>query len=135
MAEGRIQVRFSTPDRVVAEGLYDRVVVPGDAGPFAILDRRAPIVSTLAMGVLSLVDGGKEDLYFIEDGVVRSDGNVCLIAAEEAVRRDEMDKTQVAWQLSELQKALKEAEGAEIKADIVQRIAFAQFVLEKLEED
>jgi len=135
MTENRIQVRFSTPYRIVAEGLYERVVVPGDAGPFAVLDRRAPVVSSLGMGMLTLAADGREDRYFVEDGFVRVNNNVCLIAAEEAVTREELDKTQVAYRLSELQKSLRETDSAELRADIVRHIAFVEFVLEQLEDE
>ena len=133
--EGKIRIRLATPDRVVAEGLYDRAVIPGEAGTFAVLDRRAPIISSISMGMLTLTAGGRDESYFVEDGVARCDGNVCLIAADDARTREGTDRTQVAWRLSELQKELQEAPGDQAKADIVRRIAYAQFVLEKLEED
>jgi F-type H+-transporting ATPase subunit epsilon len=59
-----------TPDKQVYEGEANSVTLPGTLGQFELLNHHAPIISTLEVGKVIIRNGTKEDVYFIEGGVV-----------------------------------------------------------------
>ncbi|MBK7853517.1 MAG: ATP synthase F1 subunit epsilon [Bacteroidetes bacterium] len=70
-----------TPDKKVFSGNVTSVSVPGTNGKFQMLNRHAPIISTLVNGNVK-VNTGKETLtYFVKGGVVEMlDNKVTLLA-------------------------------------------------------
>lgn len=70
-----------TPDKKVFSGNVTSVSVPGTNGKFQMLNRHAPIISTLVNGSVK-VNTGKETLnYFVKGGVVEMlDNKVTLLA-------------------------------------------------------
>lgn len=71
-----------TPDKKVFEGEATSVTLPGTLGFFEILNNHAPIISTLNDGKLVIRDGGKEDVFFIQGGVVEALNNKVTVLAE-----------------------------------------------------
>ncbi len=73
-----------TPDKKVYEGEATSVTLPGTLGFFEILNHHAPIVSTLEDGKITVRggSGGKEEVYFIQGGVVEASNNKVIILAE-----------------------------------------------------
>lgn len=70
-----------TPDKKVFSGNVTSVSVPGTNGKFQMLNRHAPIISTLVNGSVK-VNTGKETLnYSVKGGVVEMlDNKVTLLA-------------------------------------------------------
>jgi len=71
-----------TPDKKVYEGEASSVTLPGTLGQFEILNHHAPIISTLEDGKLIIRNTGKEDIFFIQGGVVECLNNVVTVLAE-----------------------------------------------------
>jgi F-type H+-transporting ATPase subunit epsilon len=73
-----------TPDKKIFEGEANSITLPGTLGQFEILNHHAAIISTLEDGKL-IVRGsgsGKEDVYFIQGGVVEALNNKVTVLAE-----------------------------------------------------
>ncbi len=71
-----------TPDKKVYEGEANSVTLPGTMGSFEILNHHAPIISTLEDGKLIVRNAGKEDVFFINGGVVEASNNKVVVLAE-----------------------------------------------------
>jgi F-type H+-transporting ATPase subunit epsilon len=71
-----------TPDKKVYEGEATSVTLPGTLGFFEILNHHAPIISTLQDGKLVVRGAGKEEVFFIQGGVVECLNNVVTVLAE-----------------------------------------------------
>jgi len=73
-----------TPDKKVYEGEATSVTLPGTLGFFEILNHHAPIISTLQDGKLVVRGGssGKEEVFYIQGGVVECLNNVVTVLAE-----------------------------------------------------
>ena len=71
-----------TPDKKVYEGEASSVTLPGTLGQFEILNHHAPIISTLEDGKLVVRGSGKEEVFFIQGGVVECLNNVVTVLAE-----------------------------------------------------
>jgi F-type H+-transporting ATPase subunit epsilon len=72
-----------TPDKKVFEGDVTLVQLPGSSGAFEILKNHAPILSTLEKGTIKVVqEGGKEQLFEIDGGVVENKANKIIVLVE-----------------------------------------------------
>ena len=70
----------------------EMVVVPGTEGYFGVLPRHAPMISTLAAGVIDIYEGGAVvDRIFVAGGFAEVTETRCTVLAEEATRLSEVD--------------------------------------------
>lgn len=75
-----MKVTILNPKHVVFDGEASSVFLPGDKAEFEILDYHAPIVSLLRAGKVVL---DWEKSVPIKNGMVKFDGNECMILVEE----------------------------------------------------
>lgn len=72
-----------TPVKTLFSGEVALVKVPGKNGSFEILDHHAPIVSTLDVGEIRVVDNNKKVSQFkITGGVVEAKSNKVVLLVE-----------------------------------------------------
>ena len=71
-----------TPDKKVFAGEADAVTLPGTEGQFQVLNRHAPLVSTLGKGNVVVDVSGVKQTYVIDGGVVEVLNNKVLVLAE-----------------------------------------------------
>lgn len=78
-----------TPDKKIYEGEATSVTLPGTLGSFEILNHHAPIISTLEDGKLVVrgSSSGKEEIFYIQGGVVEALNNVVTVLAEGITHR------------------------------------------------
>ncbi len=78
-----MKIEIITPDIKVFEGDIKSVRVPGKKGSFQVLKDHAPIISTLGLGPVIIVDqAGKEIRYEIGGGVIEVKMNKIILLAE-----------------------------------------------------
>jgi len=78
-----MKIEIITPDRKVYEGEIKSVRVPGKKGSFQVLKDHAPIISTLEMGSVIIVDqANKEIIFEIDSGVIEVKMNKIILLAE-----------------------------------------------------
>lgn len=69
-----------TPDEILYQGEAVLVSLPGSDGSFAMLNRHAPIISTLKQGTLKIIDAHKQThTIAIRSGVVEMSHNKATI--------------------------------------------------------
>jgi F-type H+-transporting ATPase subunit epsilon len=72
-----------TPDKKLFSGEVKSILLPGSDGKFGILDKHAPIISSLKQGTLKIVDLEEQKQTFeIKGGVVEMLDNKVIILAE-----------------------------------------------------
>lgn len=71
-----------TPDKKIYNGEATSVTLPGTEGQFQVLNRHAPLVSTLGKGNLVVDTGSAKQTYVIDGGVVEVLNNKVLVLAE-----------------------------------------------------
>ena len=92
MAAKLFQVDIVTPRKVVFSGVVQSISVPGECGGFQVLVNHAPIISSLVVGELKLVDAGDAvTRYATSGGFVEVKKNTVVVLAETAERSDEID--------------------------------------------
>ena len=78
-----MKVTITKPDSTLYEGEAKLVQLPGTGGLFEILDRHAPIISSLAAGTLRLVDADDhEHTFTVRGGVAKGQQNNLLILVQ-----------------------------------------------------
>jgi len=78
-----------TPDKTVFEGEVTSATFPGTDGSFQVLNNHAPLVSTLAKGIVEYQD--KDEYYDIEidGGVVEVLNNRVIVLAEAIIGEED----------------------------------------------
>ena len=72
-----------TPDKKLYSGEVKSISVPGTDGSLGILNRHAPLISSLKQGVVKVTDNKQDVHYFeIKGGVVEVLNNKIIILAE-----------------------------------------------------
>ncbi|MCL5020119.1 MAG: F0F1 ATP synthase subunit epsilon [Bacteroidetes bacterium] len=81
-----------TPQRSVFSGLVQSFNVPGTMGGFEVLRDHAPLLATIGVGPVKLVDGdGNETFFATSGGFVQVENNYAVFLADSAERKDEID--------------------------------------------
>ena len=90
--EKQFDLEIVTPQRTVFKGHVQSVSAPGALGGFQVLVNHAPLLSSLRVGEVKLVDtAGSESRYATSGGFVEVRQNVVTLLAETAERSDEID--------------------------------------------
>lgn len=78
-----MQLEIITPDQKVFSGEASAVTLPGSEGQFQVLNDHAPMVSTLARGLVTIqtVAAGQQ-VFTVDGGVVEVLRNQVLVLAE-----------------------------------------------------
>ena len=78
-----MKVTITKPDSILYDGEAKRVQLPGTGGLFEILDRHAPIISSLKRGTLRLIDADdKEHTFPVRGGVAKGQHNDLTILVQ-----------------------------------------------------
>jgi F-type H+-transporting ATPase subunit epsilon len=79
-----MRLEIITPVKVLYSDEITLVQVPGMKGSFEILKNHASIVSSLAKGIVKVIDFNKKTLFFeIEGGVVECKSDNIIVLANE----------------------------------------------------
>jgi F-type H+-transporting ATPase subunit epsilon len=77
-----LKLRIIAPDRQVFEGDVESVTLPGTVGSFTVLDRHAPIISSLENGKITYRDVNGQTDIVIRSGFAEVRGNILSICVE-----------------------------------------------------
>ena len=78
-----MKVKITKPDSTLYDGDAKLVQLPGSGGKFEILKDHAPIISSLAKGIVRLIDNeDKEHTFDIRGGVIKGQQNELLILVQ-----------------------------------------------------
>ncbi len=78
-----MKVEILTPEKVLFTGDAVSVYLPGSDGSLGILNRHAPMISSLKNGTLRIKDGaGKEHKFEVNGGTAEMFNNKVTILAE-----------------------------------------------------
>jgi F-type H+-transporting ATPase subunit epsilon len=92
MADKSFKLEIVTPKKIVFSGDVTSFSAPGVMGGFQVLKSHAPLLSTIAIGEVKLVDqSGTESRYATSGGFVEVHENKVMLLAETAERSDEID--------------------------------------------
>jgi F-type H+-transporting ATPase subunit epsilon len=133
MSATYLNVEIVTPEGTLYSGPAQAVTLPGGLAPFQVLINHAPIISTLELGTLRILDAqGDEHLFAVMGGFVEVKHNRVSVVAEEVIRAEEIDIAAVAAERqrvdAELESETNLARRGQLKhqrarADVLLRVA------------
>lgn len=87
----KLQCVVVTPEKALLDQEADILILPLFDGEMGILPRRAPLVSKLGYGCLTLKNEGAVQVFFIEGGTVQFSKNVATLLTPRAVDVSALD--------------------------------------------
>ncbi|MBI2620387.1 MAG: F0F1 ATP synthase subunit epsilon [Ignavibacteriales bacterium] len=92
MSEKPFHLDIVTPRKVVLSAEVSSFSAPGVVGGFQVLKSHAPLLSSIAVGEVKVIDqNGTESRYATSGGFVEVRENKVVMLAETAERADEID--------------------------------------------
>ena len=88
-----LTLEIVTPERSIAHGEVDEVVVPGAEGSFGVLPGHTPLLSTLTVGEIEYRRGGETSHVAVSFGFAEVLPDRVTILAQIAEASDEIDVT------------------------------------------
>lgn len=129
MSSKLLNVEIVSPQKEVFKGAAISVNVPGKQSPFQILFDHAPIISTLDIGVVKIVDENNKPNYFATNsGFVEVSANQVSIIVQDVATQSEIDVNAVNEAISQYKAQLQEADKQQ-KELLVQKILFNEVKL------
>ncbi len=135
-----LHVEIVTPQGTLYNGSAQAVTLPGGLAPFQVLVNHAPIISTLDLGALRVLDSdGDEQVFAVTGGFVEVKHNRVSIVAEEVWRAEEIDPVRAAAERDRLDAELEQEtdfhrraklKAERARADMLVRIASEAHVAE-----
>ncbi len=87
-----IKLEVITPSKAVYSGKIKSITVPGSSGSFQVLLNHAPIISTLEIGKIKILEhNGKNHEFSTSGGTIEVIDNKILILVESFEKSDEID--------------------------------------------
>ena len=77
-----LKLRIIAPDRMVFEGDVESVTLPGTVGSFTVLDRHAPIISSLENGKITYRDANGQTEVTVRSGFAEVRSNILSLCVE-----------------------------------------------------
>jgi F-type H+-transporting ATPase subunit epsilon len=109
-----VEVSIVSPEAMVWEGEADMVVARSPEGEFAILRGHIPFLAALVPGIVKVVSGNSQEIFFVSGGVLEASGTMddyhVIVLADDAELAGEIT-------LEEARRRLIEARGREEEID------------------
>jgi F-type H+-transporting ATPase subunit epsilon len=103
-----------SPEKLAFSGEVDQVDVPGLEGDFGVLAGHAPIVAAVRPGILTIISGGTHQKIIVLGGLAEMSEKGLTVLANVATSTEEVDRSQFAAEISEMETKLAEKEGSEL---------------------
>jgi len=104
MSDKLIQLDIVSPVKTVFSGKVTSITAPGEIGGFQVLHNHAPLISSLKIGTIKVVDeNGSTILFAISSGILEVKHNKAIVLADAVETQEEID-------LERAEQALRRAE-------------------------
>jgi F-type H+-transporting ATPase subunit epsilon len=108
------QFDLVSPEKLAFTGEVDQVDVPGVEGDFGVLAGHAPVVAAVRPGILTITTGGAHHKVIVLGGLAEVSEKGLTVLADVATSMQDIDRTQFADTISEMEEKLAEKEGSEL---------------------
>ena len=105
------ELELVSPESLLLSEPVEMVVVPGEEGDFGVMAGHAPVISNIRPGTLAIFEGGSVTMrVFLAGGFAEVTKERCTILAEGAVPVDDIDRSEVEQEISNLRDDIGVAE-------------------------
>ena len=103
-----------SPEKLAFSGEVDQVDIPGLEGDFGVLAGHAPVVAAVRPGILTITTGGAHEKVIVLGGLAEMSDKGLTVLADVATSIQDVDRTQFAETIAEMEAKLAEKEGSEL---------------------
>lgn len=96
------KIKVVTYEEKVLEQEAEFVLVRTTEGDMGILPNHSPFIAGLSTGEMKIRLNGKEEKYFVSEGLLEISNNVVTIIATEAIPADQLDVERAKKEVEEL---------------------------------
>jgi F-type H+-transporting ATPase subunit epsilon len=109
MAEEKIlDIEIITPQKTIHSGQAVSISLPGSLSPFQVLYNHAPIISSLDIGLVKIIDSNQNKLFFAtSSGFAEVRKNKISVLVENAVEAGSIDIAKETESLKKAQEQIK----------------------------
>ena len=100
------KIKVVTYEEKVLEQEAEFVLVRTTEGDMGILPNHSPFIAGLSTGEMKIRLNGKEEKYFVSEGLLEISNNVVTIIATEAIPADQLDVERAKKEFEELKAKL-----------------------------
>lgn len=100
------KIKVVTYEEKVLEQEAEFVLVRTTEGDMGILPNHSPFIAGLSTGEMKIRLNGKEEKYFVSEGLLEISNNVVTIIATEAIPADKLDVERARREVEELKAKL-----------------------------
>ena len=100
------KIKVVTYEEKVLEQEAEFVLVRTTEGNMGILPNHSPFIAELSTGEMKIRLNGKEENYFVSEGMIEISNNVVTIIATEAMPADQLDVERAKREVEELKAKL-----------------------------
>src|SRR5438270_4378173 len=105
-----LQFEIVTPERLVAQGTADEILMPGKSGYLGILPGHAPLITELGVGEITYRSGSRSEHLAVAWGFAEVLPDKVTIMAETAERAEEIDVARAERAKERAEQRLREAQ-------------------------
>ena len=120
-----------SPEKMAFSGEVDQVDIPGVEGDFGVLAGHAPVIAAIRPGILTVMSGGSKQKIIVLGGLAEVSDKGLTVLADVATSIDELDRTQFAETISDMETKLAEKDGSELDR-AVERLAHYKSIQNQL---
>ncbi|MEO1241571.1 MAG: F0F1 ATP synthase subunit epsilon [Pseudomonadota bacterium] len=111
----KLHFSLVSPERQLMSQDVDEVDIPGAEGWIGVLPNHAPLMTTLAPGMVRIKDGNDEKRIFVRGGFAEISPAGLTVLAEEAMPAAELDAAAIAQRIKDAEEDLADADNDEKK--------------------
>lgn len=119
MAE-KLHFNLVSPERQLMSADVDAVDIPGSEGWMGVLPNHAPLMATLAPGMVRIRNGSEESRFFVRGGFAEISPSGLTVLAEEALPAEELNAAAIAQHIKNAEEDVADADSDEKKLNAQQ---------------
>ena len=116
----KLHFNLVSPERQLMSADVDQVDIPGTEGWMGVLPNHAPLMTTLAPGMVRIKNGAEESRIFVRGGFAEISPSGLTLLAEEAMPAAELNAAAIAQRIKNAEEDVADADNDEKKLNAQQ---------------
>lgn len=107
---GKLHFNLVSPEKELISADVDQVDIPSTEGWIGVLPNHSPLMTTLAPGMVRILDGSNEKRVFVRGGFAEISPAGLTVLAEEAIAAEDLNAAKIAQRIKDAEEDLADAD-------------------------
>ncbi|MEX6632829.1 F0F1 ATP synthase subunit epsilon [Hyphococcus lacteus] len=107
---GKLHFNLVSPEKELISADVDQVDIPSTEGWIGVLPNHSPLMTTLAPGMVRILEGSNEKRVFVRGGFAEISPAGLTVLAEEAIASEDLDAAEIAQRIKDTEEDLADAD-------------------------